>query len=333
MVDTLLMAQFLKAVPLTSVLILVGDIFQLPSVGPGNVLKDIIASRRPAVFHLVEVFRQAEESPIVRNAHRVREGDCPDLQAGHSLDLLAPFHFIAAARTGDVVRTIIDLCVNWIPDQYGLDPVRDIQVLTPVHKGEAGTINLNQMLQKVLNPEGRQRPAKFHPGDKVMHLRNNYSKDVFNGDIGRVTSVAAAPAEGLSVDFDGRRVDYDATDLEELTLAYAISVHKSQGSEYPAVVVALHRQHHVMLARNLLYTAITRGQQLVVVVGSRRALEIAVRSQSSTRRLTLLAERQGAVRGEVADIFLPKWFADRIFPICGTLFGIAVILVAWRALR
>ncbi len=290
MVDTLLMAQFLKAVPLTSVLILVGDIFQLPSVGPGNVLKDIIASQRPAVYHLVEVFRQAEESPIVRNAHRVREGECPDLKAGHSSDLLAPFHFIEAVRTGDVVRTIIDLCVNWIPDQFGLDPVRDIQVLTPVHKGEAGTINLNQMLQKVLNPDGRQRPAKFHPGDKVMHLRNNYSKDVFNGDIGRVTSVTAAH-EGLSVDFDGRRVDYDVADLDELTLAYAISVHKSQGSEYPAVVLPLLTQHFIMLQRNLLYTAITRGKQLVVLVGQRRALDIALKNDRPKQRLSGLRQR------------------------------------------
>jgi len=290
MVDTLLMAQFLKAVPLTSVLILVGDIFQLPSVGPGNVLKDIIASQRPTVYQLMEVFRQDEESPIVLNAHRVRDGQWPDLQAEREVDILAPFHFIEVARTGEVVRTIIDLCENVIPDQYGLDPVRDIQVLTPVHKGDAGTIDLNQRLQKVLNPRLQKNASGFQPGDKVMHLRNNYSMDVFNGDIGRVTSVEV-PGERLSVDFDGREVAYDFTDLDELTLAYAISVHKSQGSEYPAVVLPLLTQHYVMLQRNLLYTAITRGKKLVVIVGSRRALDIALKNDRPKKRLSGLRQR------------------------------------------
>ena len=290
MVDTLLMAHFLKAVPLTSILILVGDIFQLPSVGPGNVLKDIIASQRPTVYHLMEVFRQDEESPIVLNAHRVRDGQWPDLQAGREADILAPFHFIETARTGDVVRTIIDLCVNGIPDQYGLDPVRDIQVLTPVHKGDAGTINLNQMLQKVLNPGLHKNASGFHAGDKVMHLRNNYSKDVFNGDIGSVTSVDVA-RERLTVVYDGREVAYDFADLDELTLAYAISVHKSQGSEYPAVVLPLLTQHFVMLQRNLLYTAITRGKKLVVIVGSRRALDIALKNDRPKQRLSGLRQR------------------------------------------
>jgi len=290
MVDTLLMAQFLKAVPLTSILILVGDIFQLPSVGPGNVLKDIIASQRPTVFHLMEVFRQDEESPIVLNAHRVRDGQWPDLQAGREGDILAPFHFIETARTEEVVRTIIDLCVNGIPDQYGLDPVRDIQVLTPVHKGDAGTINLNQMLQKVLNPGLQKNVPGFHPGDKVMHLRNNYSKDVFNGDIGSVSSVEMA-RERLTVVYDRREVTYDFADLDELTLAYAISVHKSQGSEYPAVVLPLLTQHFVMLQRNLLYTAITRGKKIVVIVGSRRALDIALKNDRPKQRLTGLRQR------------------------------------------
>jgi exodeoxyribonuclease V alpha subunit len=290
MVDTLLMAQFLKAVPLTAVLILVGDVSQLPSVGPGSVLQDIIASGRPAVYQLTEIFRQDEESPIVLNAHRVRDGRWPDLAAGRDTDILAPFHFIEAARIEAVVQAIIDLCAHWIPDHYGLDPIRDIQVLTPVHKGEAGTINLNQLLQKRLNPGHPKNPTGFHPGDKVMHLRNNYSKEVFNGDIGRIIEVA--PERGrVLVDFDGREVVYELSDLDELTLAYAISVHKSQGSEYPAVVVPLLTQHFVMLQRNLLYTAITRGKTLVVLVGRRRALEIALQNDRPRQRLSGLRER------------------------------------------
>jgi len=180
--------------------------------------------------------------------------------------------------------------VNGIPDQYGLDPVRDIQVLTPVHKGDAGTINLNQMLQKVLNPGLHKNASGFHAGDKVMHLRNNYSKDVFNGDIGSVTSVDVA-RERLTVVYDGREVAYDFADLDELTLAYAISVHKSQGSEYPAVVLPLLTQHFVMLQRNLLYTAITRGKKLVVIVGSRRALDIALKNDRPKQRLSGLRQR------------------------------------------
>jgi exodeoxyribonuclease V alpha subunit len=290
MVDTPLLAQFLKAVPLTSVLILVGDVSQLPSVGPGNVLQDIIASRRPAVYHLTEIFRQAEESPIVLNAHRIRDGQRPDLQAGHEIDILAPFHFIEATHIDRVVSTIVDLCSLWIPDQYGLDPVRDIQVLTPVHKGEAGTINLNQLLQKRLNPDTKKNPTGFHPGDKVMHLRNNYSKEVFNGDIGRITEVASV-RERLTVDFDGREVAYDFSELNELVLAYAISVHKSQGSEYPAVVLPLLTQHYVMLQRNLLYTAVTRGRALVVLVGSRRALDVALQNDRPRKRSSGLRQR------------------------------------------
>ena len=300
MVDTLLMAQFLKAVPLTATLILVGDVFQLPSVGPGNVLQDIIASGRPAVYHLKEIFRQDEESPIVLNAHRVRHGKPPDLGVGHDLDILAPFHFIEAAGAATVVRTIVDLCAHWIPDQYGLDPLDDIQVLTPVHKGDAGTINLNRVLQKHLNPDRMKSPSGFHPGDKVMHLRNNYSKEVFNGDIGRILEVVEA-REHLIVNFDGREVRYDFSDLGELTLAYAISVHKSQGSEYPAVVLPLLTQHYVMLQRNLLYTAITRGKILVVIVGSRRALEIALQNDRPRQRLSDLRQRLACGSGTSGD--------------------------------
>ena len=290
MVDILLMASFLKAVPLTAALILVGDIAQLPPVGPGNVLQDIIAAQPTVVFHLQEIFRQAAESPIVRNAHRVREGRRPDLAAGRETDILAPFHFVEAAQPRAAVNAILALCGHWIPDQYHLDPLDDIQVLTPVHKGEAGTLNLNQRLQQQLNPVVRGTALRFHEGDKVMHLRNNYAKEVFNGDIGRVAMVSAE-GERLTVDFDGRAVAYDVTELDELTLAYAISVHKSQGSEYPAVVLPLLTQHYGMLQRNLLYTAITRGKQLVVIVGSRRALDIALANDRPRQRLSGLRER------------------------------------------
>jgi exodeoxyribonuclease V alpha subunit len=290
MVDTLLMASFLKAVPLTAALVLVGDVSQLPPVGPGNVLQDIISSRRTGVYHLQEIFRQAEKSPIVVNAHRVREGRRPDLAAGRESDILAPFHFVEAAGPSTAVRAILDMCTHWIPEQYGLDPVDDIQVLTPVHKGEAGTINLNALLQKHLNPVPEKTSGRFLVGDKVMHLRNNYTKDVFNGDIGRVTSVSTE-RECVVVDFEGREVNYDFSELDELTLAYAISVHKSQGSEYPAVVLPLLTQHYVMLQRNLLYTAITRGRQLVVIAGSRRALDIALVNDRPRQRLSGLRER------------------------------------------
>ena len=234
--------------------------------------------------------RQAEKSPIVVNAHRVREGRQPDLEAGRESDILAPFHFVEAAHPRAAVDAILALCAGWIPEQYGLDPVDDIQVLTPVHKGEAGTINLNERMQQQLNPGAAQAAGRFQVGDKVMHLRNNYSKEVFNGDIGRVTAVSAE-RERVVVDYDGRQVDYDFTDLDELTLAYAISVHKSQGSEYPAVVVPMLTQHYVMLQRNLLYTAITRGRQLVVVVGSRRAVDIALANDRPRQRLSGLQER------------------------------------------
>jgi exodeoxyribonuclease V alpha subunit len=254
------------------------------------VLQDIIASQRTAVFLLQEIFRQEEESPIVLNAHRVREGRRPDLAAGREMDVLAPFHFVEAAQPRAAVNAILALCSHWIPDQYHLDPIDDIQVLTPVHKGEAGTLNLNQHLQQQLNPAVQDTAFRFHAGDKVMHLRNNYAKEVFNGDIGRVAMVST-DRERLTVDFDGRSVDYDFSELDELTLAYAITVHKSQGSEYPAVVLPLLTQHYVMLQRNLLYTAITRGKQVVVIVGSRRALDIALANDRPRQRLTGLRDR------------------------------------------
>ena len=293
MVDTLLMYQLTRALPATAVLILVGDAFQLPSVGPGNVLADIIASAAVPVFSLNTIFRQEEESPIVLNAHKVRNGDFPEIAGGETGRELSAFTFIEMQRPEAVVTRICELCTRTLPKQFGLDRIRDIQVLTPMHRGEAGTINLNQVLQKKLNPlpPGKKRgPVAFQPGDKVMHLRNNYQKDVFNGDIGTVAAVDAGE-QTLVVRYDDRDVNYEFSELDELILAYATSVHKSQGSEYPAVIVPLLTQHYILLQRNLLYTAMTRGKQLVILIGSPRALEIAVQNDQSGNRRSGLADR------------------------------------------
>jgi exodeoxyribonuclease V alpha subunit len=291
MVDTLLLYNLLQAVPVTSVLILVGDMFQLPSVGPGNVLADIINSGRVRVFSLTRIFRQAEQSPIVMNAHRIRRGEMPVLERDPGATGLSEFYFIENTAPERVVETITELCGTRI--RRAFPHIDEIQVLTPMHRGETGTINLNQKLQQVLNarPGGIDaRGFTFRTGDKVMHLRNNYEKEVFNGDIGVIHEVDASEMR-VSVDYDGRIVDYDVLELDELTLAYAISVHKSQGSEYSAVVLALTTLHYPLLQRNLLYTALTRGRDLVVLVGSRRAVEIALANTRTDQRLSRLCSR------------------------------------------
>jgi len=291
MVDTALMFHLLKALPMTSTLILVGDIFQLPSVGPGNVLADMIASKRIRTFELKKIFRQAKESPIVLNAHKVRRGETPDLTSIDNTEGLSEFYFIEQRNPDKVLKTIVELCSERIPRRYKFDHVNDVQVLTPMHKGVVGTINLNQVLQKVLNPSPADTKAKgigFRSDDKVMHLKNNYQKEVFNGDIGTVISVDAEQKQ-LSVDYYGRPVNYDFAELDELSLAYAISVHKSQGSEYPAVIVPILTQHFFLLQRNLLYTAITRGAKLVILIGTQKALTIALKNNKPHKRLTGLA--------------------------------------------
>ncbi len=290
MVDTMLMYRLIEALPVSASLIIVGDTFQLPSVGPGNVLSDIIESDRVKVFFLTKIFRQAKQSPIIMYAHKIRNGQMPDFQKAKSGEL-SEFYFIENQKTEKVVQTILELCSKRVPKAF--PHIDEIQVLTPMHRGEAGTINLNQQLQRVLNQSKGGIEAggiRFKPNDKVMHLKNNYEKDVFNGDIGMVHDVIKSESRVL-VDYDGRIVEYDILELDELTLAYTISVHKSQGSEYAAVIIALTTAHFPLLQRNLLYTAMTRGKSLVIIVGSSKALKIALNNNKTALRLSDLKQK------------------------------------------
>jgi exodeoxyribonuclease V alpha subunit len=291
MIDTLLMHHLLKAVPGRASLVLVGDVDQLPSVGAGNVLRDIIDSGFVPAARLDEIFRQSRSSLIVLNAHRINKGEFPVFTPGN--DIPRDFYFVELEAPEKVSEMIVDMCRNRIPDKFGFRPVDDIQVLAPMHRGVVGASNLNAELQKHLNPSGDElvRGAKiFRTGDKVMQIRNNYDKDVYNGDIGKVLSPNREDQE-VTVDYDGSHVVYDFTDLDEIVLAYAVSVHKSQGSEYPVVVMPLLTQHYMMLQRNLLYTAITRAKKLVVIIGTKKALSIAIRNNKPRMRYTKLRER------------------------------------------
>ena len=291
MIDTILMHHLLKAIPPGATFILVGDVNQLPSVGAGNVLKDIIASGKMQVVELNEIFRQAKESLIIVNAHKINSGLLPSFKSsGQKLD---DFYFVEQEDPEEVLRIILELTKERIPRRFGFDPVDDIQVLTPMHKGVVGAGNLNVELQKVLNPveNGVLRGGfSFRVSDKVMQVKNNYDKEVFNGDIGRITSIDPEHQE-ITISFDGRDIPYDYRDLDEIVLAYAVSVHKSQGSEYPAVVMPILTQHYVLLQRNLVYTAVTRGRQLVVMVGTMKALAIGVRNDKTRKRYTYLRQR------------------------------------------
>ncbi|MDO8784867.1 MAG: AAA family ATPase, partial [Syntrophales bacterium] len=291
MIDTILMHHLLKAVPVMATLILVGDVNQLPSVGAGSVLKDIIDSGTVPVVELTEIFRQARESSIIVNAHKINEGTIPYLKS--SPEKLQDFYFIEEEEPEKVLAMIITLVRERIPKRFRLDPLDDIQVLTPMHRGTVGSENLNTELQKALNPrdDGILRGGRnFRINDKVMQIRNNYNKDVYNGDIGRITGLDEENQE-VTVTIDERQVTYGYGELDELIHAYAVSVHKSQGSEYPAVVIPIVTQHYMLLQRNLLYTAVTRGRKLVVLVGSKRALAIAVKNNKTNRRYTLLKQR------------------------------------------
>lgn len=297
MLDLILTHHLLKAVPTHASLVLVGDADQLPSVGPGNVLADMINSQKFPVVRLTEIFRQARQSRIIINAHRIQQGQFPWLKS--DTDDLQDFYFIEKDDPEAALQIILKLCSSRIPTRFGLDPMEDIQVLSPMHRGLLGTQNLNEVLQGALNPQTRfiQRGGQiFGLNDKVMQIRNNYDKDVFNGDLGRIRKIDRENQE-VQVEIDGISVSYDFSELDELTLAYAVSVHKAQGSEYPAVVIPLVMQHYMMLQRNLFYTAITRARKLVVIVGSRKALGIAIHSNKLQERHTLLRQRlQGLLR-------------------------------------
>lgn len=287
MVDIVLMHHFLNAVPDGCRIILVGDTDQLPAVGPGSVLKDIIRSQKVPAIRLDEIFRQAQTSMIIQNAHIINAGRLPDLRKQYS-----DFVFYELNVDTSITQKILDLCTKDLPHE-GFDVLKDVQILSPMHRFLCGVENLNLMLQEQLNPKKNQDELKyssqtFRVGDKVMHIRNNYQKNVFNGDIGFIQDVNN---EKLTVDYFDHIVTYEKNELNELTLAYASSVHKSQGSEYKVVIIPLSTSHYIMLQRNLLYTAITRAKQKVIIIGSKKALMTAIQSNRTQKRYTLLAER------------------------------------------
>ena len=303
MVDVLLMRSLLAAVPDEAALLIVGDVDQLPSVGPGQVLADIIASGAVPVVRLTEVFRQAARSRIVTAAHGINRGAIPDLSRPEGE---SDFYFVAAEDPETAVSRIVELVKTRIPRRFGLDPVRDIQVLCPMNRGGAGARSLNIELQAALNPAGERKVERFGwtfaPGDKVMQIENDYDKEVYNGDIGLVADVDPDAGE-LTARFEGRDLLYGFGELDALVPAYAATVHKSQGPEYPAVVIPVLTQHYAMLKRNLLYTGVTRGKRLVVLVGQKKAVAIAVRNASGRRRWSKLDEwLAGANDGPQAGI-------------------------------
>lgn len=294
MVDLPLMDDLLKAIPFTASLILVGDADQLPSVGPGSVLKDIIRSGISPVIALREVFRQAQASLIIVNAHRVNQGVFPIIPRTADFgQRTSDFIFLQKEDPEEVRGAILELAHEALPRRFGLDPLEDIQVLTPMHKGIIGAASLNLDLQALLNPHGQEisrGSRRFRLGDRVMQIRNNYDKEVYNGDIGRIAWMDLEEQE-LAVRFDERLVSYDFSELDELTLAYTVTVHKSQGSEYPAVILPIHTHHYMMLQRNLLYTAIARAKHLVVLVGTKKALAIAVKNDRVRKRYSGLESK------------------------------------------
>lgn len=289
MIDIMLMYNLLKAIPEHMTLIMVGDTDQLPSVGAGNVLKDVMASGCIPVVRLSRIFRQAQGSRIILNAHRINKGEAIDMRGGKDSD----FFFASEETNEGIVERLVKYCTENLPRYYHADPLRDIQVLTPMQRGTVGAANLNQVLQEAMNPQGpalRRGGVCYRVRDKVMQIRNDYDKEVFNGDIGTIRRVDLEDRE-ITVDFDGREVAYDVTELGELALAYATTIHKAQGSEYPIVVMPFSMSHFVMLQRNLLYTGVTRAKKILVLIGEKKAVFYAVRNGQMAERNTRLAER------------------------------------------
>jgi len=290
MVDVPLFYSLLKALPLHSALLLVGDVDQLPSVGAGQVLKDIISSKVISTVQLTEIFRQAATSNIITNAHRINHGVLPNMQITREE---SDFYFVEAEHGDDIINKIITMVKERIPKKFNLNPVQDIQLLCPMQRGGAGARSLNIELQKVLNPNHTEGIVKFGQifaiGDKIMQTENNYDKEVYNGDIGIIKAINEQDQE-IIINFYNRDVNYDYTDLDQITLAYATTIHKSQGSEYPAVVIPITMQSYMMLRRNLIYTAITRGKKLVVIIGQKKALAMAVKDTTSSHRYSKLRE-------------------------------------------
>jgi exodeoxyribonuclease V alpha subunit len=309
MVDVLLMQALLRAVPDQSALLIVGDIDQLPSVGPGQVLADVIASGAVPVVRLTEIFRQAAQSRIITSAHRINQGSIPDLARPEGD---SDFYFVQADDPDIAVPRIVELVKTRIPQRFGLDPIRDIQILCPMNRGGIGARSLNIELQAALNPAGERKVERFGwtfaPGDKVMQIENDYDKEVYNGDIGYIDDVDPDAGE-LTAWFDSRVVTYGFGELDTLVPAYAVTIHKSQGSEYPAVIIPVMTQHYTMLQRNLLYTGVTRGKRLVVLVGQRKAIAIAVRNVSGRRRWSKLKEwlRYIDCGSEPIDVRRARW--------------------------
>jgi exodeoxyribonuclease V alpha subunit len=303
MIDIVLMHQLLKAVPDGAALLLVGDVDQLPSVGPGMVLSNIIESDCMPVVRLTEIFRQAASSKIIVNAHRINKGEMPLPQDKDAE--LSDFYFVPAETPEQISDKLMQIVCERIPSRFGLDPIKDVQVLTPMNRGGLGSRSLNVELQKRLNTNKGPQVSKygwtFGAGDKVLQMVNNYDKEVFNGDIGTISSIDLEESE-VMIEFDNGPVKYDLNELDEVSLAYATSIHKSQGSEYAAVVIPLASQHYVMLERNLLYTGVTRGKKLVVIVGQPKALSMAVKNKRSSARVTALAHRLRQGRLERAGL-------------------------------
>jgi exodeoxyribonuclease V alpha subunit len=289
MVDTFLMYHLLSSVPSHATVVIVGDINQLPSIGAGSILKDIINSEQFPVVELNQIFRQSNKSSIVWNAHRIINGDFPEIDNHDGAD----FYFIEDDDQDTVLDKIVAMIKDRIPKKFGYNPITDVQVLSPMNRGIVGVQNMNTCLQSVLNPNGFEithMSRKFRIGDKVMQIRNNYDKEVFNGDIG-IVSFIDPESQVMYVNIDGNDIHYEYSELDELVLAYATSIHKSQGSEYPVVVMPLVTAHYMMLQRNLVYTGVTRGKKLVIIVGGKKAMYISIKNDRTMRRNTRLCDR------------------------------------------